>query len=91
MELRREGERFVLRVQDQGPGIQEADRKLLFKSFQKLSARPTGGEKSTGLGLAIVKKVVDTHGGTIEVESEPGRGTCFVVSLPLAAPPGTSP
>ena len=88
--LRREGDRFVLSVQDQGPGIPEADRKLLFKSFQKLTARPTAGEKSTGLGLAIVKKVVDTHGGTIEVESEPGRGTRFIVSIPIAAPQGTA-
>jgi signal transduction histidine kinase len=74
--------RLVFSVEDQGPGIPEADRKLLFRSFQKLSAQPTGGEKSTGLGLAIVKKIVDAHGGTIEVDSEPGRGTRFTVSVP---------
>ena len=75
---------FTFRVQDQGPGIPEEERKLLFRSFQKLSARPTGGEGSTGLGLAIVKKVVDAHGGRIEVESAPGRGTCFIVTAPIA-------
>lgn len=68
-------------VQDQGPGIPPADRALLFRSFQKLSARPTGGEKSTGLGLAIVKKIVDAHGGTIDVDDAPGGGTRFTVKL----------
>jgi signal transduction histidine kinase len=73
---------FVFSVQDQGPGIAEAERKLLFQSFQKLSARPTGGEKSTGLGLAIVKKIVDAHGGSIAVDSTPGSGTKFTVTVP---------
>jgi len=82
--LRADGDNFVFSVQDQGPGIPEEERKLLFRSFQKLSARPTGGEKSTGLGLAIVKKVVDAHGGRIEVDSEPGRGTRFIVIAPIA-------
>jgi len=78
-------------VQDQGPGISEDERKLLFRSFQKLSARPTGGEKSTGLGLAIVKKIVDAHGGSIDVESAPGRGTRFTVTAPLAPAQGANP
>jgi len=86
--LRADGENFTLSVQDQGPGIPEEERKLLFRSFQKLSARPTGGEKSTGLGLAIVKKVVDAHGGRIEVDSAPGRGTRFIVTAPIAPAQG---
>jgi signal transduction histidine kinase len=81
--LRSSGGTFSFSVQDQGPGIAEADRKLLFRSFQKLSARPTGGEKSTGLGLAIVKKIVDSHGGTIDVESPAEGGTRFLVTVPL--------
>jgi len=83
--LRAEGESFVLDVRDQGPGMSEDDRKLLFRSFQKLSARPTGGEKSTGLGLAIVKKIVDAHHGRIEVDSAPGRGSRFTVTTPTSA------
>jgi signal transduction histidine kinase len=75
---------FTLNVEDQGPGISEDDRKLLFRSFQKLSARPTGGEKSTGLGLAIVKKIIDAHGGRIEVERAPAGGTRFSVTMPSA-------
>ena len=73
---------FVFSVRDQGPGIPEEDKKLLFRSFQKLSARPTGGEKSTGLGLAIVKKIVDAHGGQITVNGAPGGGTVFAVTVP---------
>ena len=77
---------FVLSVQDQGPGIPEEDKKLLFRSFQKLSARPTAGEKSTGLGLAIVKKIVDAHGGHIAVDSAPGGGAMFTVTMPAGGP-----
>jgi len=70
-------------VSDQGPGISKDDQLKLFGEFQRLSAQPTGGEKSTGLGLAIVKKVVDAHNGEINVESEIGKGTTFTVMLPM--------
>ena len=70
-------------VTDQGPGIPSEDLDRLFDSFEKLSAQPTGGEKSTGLGLSIVKSIVDAHGGEIEVDSEVGRGTTFIVHLPM--------
>ena len=83
--LRSEGGRMELAVKDQGPGISDEDRTKLFRSFQKLSAQPTGGEKATGLGLAIVKKIVDAHDGTITVDSEPGAGSTFTVSIPLQA------
>ncbi|MBC9248903.1 hypothetical protein A9179_01315 [Pseudomonas alcaligenes] len=77
---RNDGVEFA--VEDQGPGISEADREHLFKSFQKLSAKPTAGEKSTGLGLSIVKSIVEAHGGHIDVESPPEGGARFVVLLP---------
>ena len=70
-----------VRVSDSGPGFTAEDREQLFEPFQRLSARPTGGETSTGLGLSIVKQIVDLHGGRIEVESEPGAGAAFVVTL----------
>jgi len=82
--VRFEADHFVFSVQDQGPGIPAADRALMFRSFQKLSAQPTGGEKSTGLGLAIVKKIVDAHGGTIAVDDAPGGGALFTVTTPVA-------
>ena len=57
----------------------------LFGRFQRLSARPTGGESSTGLGLSIVKRIVELHGGTVRAESAGlGRGSTFTMRLPLA-------
>lgn len=69
-------------VKDQGPGVTEVDRDHLFQDFAKLSARPTGGEKSTGLGLAITRRIVQAHGGTIGVDSKPGQGANFWFILP---------
>lgn len=76
-------------VRDYGPGLSVDDRQQLFRRFQRLSARPTGGESSTGLGLAIVKDLVELHGGTVRAESEgSGRGATFLVELPrLQNPP----
>ena len=71
-------------VSDQGPGLTAADQENLFKKFQRLSARPTGGESSTGLGLSIAELLVRKHGGRIWAESAPGQGSTFCVELPLA-------
>ncbi|MBN1679260.1 MAG: GAF domain-containing sensor histidine kinase [Anaerolineae bacterium] len=69
-------------VQDEGPGIRPEDREKLFQDFARLSARPTGGEKSTGLGLAISRRMIEAHGGHIDVESGPGQGATFWFTLP---------
>lgn len=71
-----------LGVRDHGPGITSEDQKRLFHKFQKLSAKPTGGETSTGLGLSIVKRFVDAMGGHVWVESVPGEGATFWVDFP---------
>jgi signal transduction histidine kinase len=75
---------FAFAVQDQGPGIPAEEKHRLFRDFSRLSAQPTGGEKSTGLGLAICRKIVDAHGGTIAAENLPGGGCEFRVTLPFA-------
>lgn len=77
-----EGPRWRISVQDEGPGIAADERDRLFQYFARLSARPTGGEKSTGLGLAITRRVVEAHGGTIGVASAPGAGSTFWFTLP---------
>ena len=72
----------ILDVEDEGPGVSEADRDRLFQKFARLSARPTGGESSTGLGLSIVKTLTEAMGGEVTLESPPGRGARFRVRLP---------
>lgn len=71
-----------LAVKDGGPGLTPEDHQLLFQKFQRLSARPTGGESSTGLGLSIVKKYVESMGGTVRCESAAGKGATFIVTFP---------
>jgi len=82
----REGEVLVY-IQDSGVGIAEQDIPKLFDKFTQFGRKAGPGEKGTGLGLAITKKLVEMHGGRIEVESELGRGTTFTISLPLATKP----
>lgn len=74
--------RVLLAVKDHGPGIPAEERDKLFRPFARTRVRSTAGEKGTGLGLAIVKRIIEGHGGEIHVESEAGRGSAFLVSLP---------
>ena len=69
-----------LAVEDDGPGIATADRERLFTPF--FTTKPDG----TGLGLATVHRIVDAHGGSLTVDSAPGKGARFTVWLPAAAP-----
>jgi signal transduction histidine kinase len=74
-----------LSVQDDGIGIPPEKQKLLFTRFSQLErARAGDGYKGTGLGLAICKEIVGLHRGRIDLVSEPGKGTLFLVSLPAA-------
>jgi two-component system sensor histidine kinase FlrB len=67
----------AIRVSDQGEGMPPEVQRRLFEPF--FTTRSEG----TGLGLAIMRSVIDAHGGEVEVQSEPGRGTTFVVRLPV--------
>jgi len=75
---------FTIAVRDTGPGIPEADQRKIFDEFKQAetssSAWKTGG---TGLGLSIAKRIVEMHGGKINVESSPGQGSTFSITLPL--------
>ena len=81
--LSQQGMKAQISVRDEGPGIEPEEQKRLFGEFQRLSTKPTGGEKSTGLGLSIVKKIVEAHNGTTAVESQPGAGSIFTFILPI--------
>ncbi|MEM6641845.1 MAG: ATP-binding protein [Bacteroidota bacterium] len=74
--------KLTISVADEGPGFTKEDQKKAFRKFQKLSARPTGGESSSGLGLSIIKELVQGLGGSIKLESEKGKGALFLVELP---------
>ncbi len=82
LELRRHGDDLVLRVNDTGVGIAPEDQKRIFERLYRVDTtrdRATGG---SGLGLAIVRRAVQTLGGRIELDSVPGRGSEFRVTLP---------
>ncbi|MGF1638103.1 MAG: ATP-binding protein [Cyclobacteriaceae bacterium] len=79
-------ETLWISIKDQGPGFSEQDKALIFQKFKKLSAQPTGGEISHGLGLAIVKILVDRLNGSIELISEQGKGSEFIIHIPVKVP-----
>jgi two-component system OmpR family sensor kinase len=77
----------TLEVADQGPGLSAEQAERVFERFYRADqarGRQSGGTGGTGLGLAIVDALVTAHGGTVGVESAPGRGATFRITLPLA-------
>ncbi|MGH9742449.1 MAG: response regulator, partial [Candidatus Acidiferrum sp.] len=70
-------------VRDSGPGIPPAEQQRIFEAFYRMgdTAKKIEG---TGLGLAITRRLVELHGGTLGIESEPGSGSCFFFTLPVA-------
>jgi signal transduction histidine kinase len=80
--LRREGDELELIVEDDGPGIPEADRERVFDRFTRLDEARGRAAGGAGLGLAVVRRVVEQHGGTVSVTESPLSGARFVVTLP---------
>jgi two-component system sensor histidine kinase MtrB len=72
-----------LQVKDNGPGIAPDALEHIFDRFYR--GDPAREGSGTGLGLALVRSIVQLHHGQIRVSSEPGAGSCFCVTLPLAA------
>ncbi|MBN9688697.1 MAG: response regulator [Verrucomicrobia bacterium] len=79
-----QGELIAVRVTDTGIGIPADKFESIFESFQQGDATTARLYSGTGLGLAITRQLVELHGGTITVESEPGRGSVFTFTLPLS-------
>jgi two-component system sensor histidine kinase KdpD len=84
---RRSGHRVVVSVVDQGPGITPAERERIFEPFYRGPSAAGTQWTGSGLGLAIARGFVEANGGTIEVQSLPGQGTSFIVSLPIPDAP----
>ena len=78
---------LVLRVADEGPGMDPADADRAFERFYRADASRTRGAGGTGLGLAIVSSLVAAHGGSVELATGPGEGAAFTVRLPRSGPP----
>jgi signal transduction histidine kinase len=73
-----------LRATDGGPGVAPENQERIFHRFERVSS--TARSSGLGLGLYICREIVEAHGGTIRMESAPGKGSTFIVSLPLHAP-----
>jgi two-component system phosphate regulon sensor histidine kinase PhoR len=80
-----DGTSVVVEVTDNGIGIPEADLPRVFERFYRVDKSRSRDMGGTGLGLAIVKHVVQSHGGSIDADSEPGKGTTFRMTLPALA------
>jgi signal transduction histidine kinase len=72
----------VFAVQDNGIGIAPRERRKIFRRFYQVDQRLAREAGGCGLGLSIVEFIVRAHGGTVQVESQPGRGSTFSVELP---------
>ena len=82
MTLRRQGDRLLLDVIDQGSGISPEELPHIFERFRKTSAQENAS--GTGLGLAIARQIIQRHGGEISAESTLGAGTVFHLSFPAS-------
>lgn len=74
-----------LAVKDQGIGMDHKEVKKIFQKFYRTKSAEQSGETGTGIGLSIVQQIVEQHGGTIEVSSRPGAGSCFTLVVPNGA------
>lgn len=93
LRARQHDDSLVVAVSDTGVGIRKEDLPRLFRAFEQLSTSTQSGG-GTGLGLTLTKQLIELHGGSIDVLSEPNKGSTFTVTLPLksrSAPPNSVP
>jgi signal transduction histidine kinase len=83
------GDRVLIAVADQGPGVAPEHRDRIFDRFFRIDQSRTRNGGGTGLGLAIAKWAVEIHGGQIEVDERPGGGAEFRILLPLSGSDAT--
>ncbi|MBI3322549.1 MAG: CHASE domain-containing protein [Candidatus Omnitrophica bacterium] len=81
--VERKGASVLVWIEDEGEGIAPVDLPKLFKKFSQVGRRDAARPRGTGLGLAVCKELVELHGGKIEVQSELGKGSRFILHLPV--------
>lgn len=79
---RLQGNSVLLTVEDEGAGIPVGERERIFQKFVRGADAKQAGVRGVGIGLALVKRIVEAHGGTVRLESEPGHGSTFTLVLP---------
>jgi signal transduction histidine kinase len=77
------GTNIILSITDQGPGMSKSVQKRVFEKFYREHTGDVHNVKGHGLGLAYVKRIVEDHQGYVSVESEKGKGSTFIIKLPL--------
>jgi|JI8StandDraft_2_1071088.scaffolds.fasta_scaffold16353_2 signal transduction histidine kinase len=82
IELNQEDHQIILKVSDKGIGISSEEKQRIFEKFYRVGNEETRKTKGTGLGLYIVKNIVKLHGGSVDVKSELGQGSTFIVKIP---------
>jgi two-component system phosphate regulon sensor histidine kinase PhoR len=82
----RDGDDAVIRVQDKGVGIAPEEHRRIFERFYRAPAPASGETTGAGLGLTLVEHIARAHGGSVTVESAPGRGSTFSIRLPIGGP-----
>jgi signal transduction histidine kinase len=87
VKLYKQDESLKLEVSDRGIGIPRREQAKIFEKFYRTGDPLVHNTKGSGLGLALVRHITDAHGGDVEVESTPGKGSKFTLSLPLSGPP----
>lgn len=81
---RDEGDALFISVADTGPGIATGDIPRILEAYGRTDAAEKGAAEGTGLGLTLVKAMIELHGGALEIESTPGRGSTFTLRFPRA-------
>jgi signal transduction histidine kinase len=80
----------LLSVTDRGIGVAKSEHKKIFEKFYRAENSLVHETKGSGLGLALVQHIMQAHGGSVEIESAPGKGSTFTLALPIQKQTGTA-